>query len=175
MSKEIEIEKTYLAKFLPNNLVKCKSKEMLDIYIPKESKHAKLRIRKSGDSYVITKKSVISEGNASTQLEESIKITPEEFKAFLKIGGNIIKKTRYFYPYKDYVAEIDVFAGKLKGLVLIDFEFKNHKQLKDFVMPDFCLIDVTEEDTIAGGVLSHQSIISISAFLKKLAYKKILL
>lgn len=58
MSQEIEIEKTYLARFLPDNLEKCQSKEMLDIYIPKNSNHAKLRIRKSGSTYVITKKAL---------------------------------------------------------------------------------------------------------------------
>ncbi|MEI6528927.1 MAG: hypothetical protein WCN88_00790 [Candidatus Falkowbacteria bacterium] len=173
MSQEIEIEKTYLAKFLPKGLKKYESKKMLDIYVPKQSKHAKLRIRQSGSSHVITKKSVISENNASTQLEETISISPEEFKAFLKIGSNKISKVRYYYPYKDFVAEIDVFLGKLKGLVLIDFEFKNHKDLNNFVMPDFCLADVTEEETIAGGVLSHHSITSISAVLKKYNYKKI--
>lgn len=175
MSQEIEIEKTYLAKFLPNGLSKCESKKMLDIYLPKKSKHAKLRIRQSGSSYVITKKSLISEDNASTQLEENIKLTPDEFKAFSKISGNRISKTRYYYPYKNQIAEIDVFSGKLKGLVLIDFEFKNQKDLKKFVMPDFCLADVTEEEIIAGGVLSHESMSSVIKSLKRFSYKKIIL
>jgi len=173
MSQEIEIEKTYLAKFLPTGLKKCESKKMLDIYIPKQSKHAKLRIRQSGSSHVITKKSPISENNASTQLEETIKIAPDEFKAFLKMSSNKISKVRYYFPYKNQIAEIDVFLGKHKGLVLIDFEFKNHKDLHNFIMPDFCLADVTEEELIAGGVLSHRSLSSIMPVLKKYNYKKI--
>ena len=43
-----ELEKTYLAKELPN-LEGAKSKEMLDIYFPKDAEHPKLRIRKNGD------------------------------------------------------------------------------------------------------------------------------
>jgi len=175
MSREIEIEKTYLAKFLPKDLEKCESKKMLDIYLPKESKHAKLRVRQSGSTYVITKKSVISKNNASTQLEENINLTLAEFKSLAKISGNRISKIRYYYPYKNQLAEIDVFLGKLKGLVLIDFEFKSHKDLKNFVMPDFCLADVTDEEMIAGGVLSHETMASINQTLKKFSYKKIML
>jgi len=173
MSQEIEIEKTYLAKFLPKGLNKCESRKMLDIYLPKHSKHAKLRVRQSGTNYVITKKSAVSKNNASTHLEESISITFEEFKAFSRISANRISKTRYFYPYQNKIAEIDIFSGKLKGLVLIDFEFKSQKDLENFVMPDFCLADVTEEEVIAGGVLSHNTISSISQVLKKFSYKRI--
>lgn len=93
----------------------------------------------------------------------------------MKIGGNRISKTRYYYPYKNQIAEIDVFSGKLKGLILVDFEFKSHQELDDFIMPDFCLADVTEEDTIAGGVLSHHTISSIRTMLDRFSYKKILL
>ncbi|EKE14181.1 MAG: hypothetical protein ACD_12C00637G0002 [uncultured bacterium] len=173
MSREIEIEKTYLASFLPKDIKKCEFKEMLDIYIPKHSRHAKLRIRKSGPTHVITKKTVISKNNCSTQLEEHINITEDEFKSFMKIGGNRVSKTRFYYPYKGQTAEIDVFSGKLKGLVLIDFEFKNHEELDNFIMPDFCLADVTEEEAIAGGVLSHHTISSIGKVLERYSYKKI--
>lgn len=173
MSHEIEIEKTYLAKFLPSDLKSCKSEKMLDIYLPKESKHAKLRIRQKGESYVITKKTVIDKNDVSTQLEEHIRLSTEEFKSFSKISGNKISKTRYYYPYKNYTAEIDIFSGKLKGLVLVDFEFKNKKEFKNFIMPEFCLADVTQEEIIAGGVLSHNTMNSIGKVLKKFSYRKI--
>jgi len=51
-----EIEKTYLVKYLPEGLVTCKHKEIYDIYLPKDSSHPALRIRKNGDQYEITKK-----------------------------------------------------------------------------------------------------------------------
>ena len=52
----IELEKTYLAKNIPENLQNCKFKEIVDIYIPKYSEHPKLRIRKNGNRYEVTKK-----------------------------------------------------------------------------------------------------------------------
>ena len=175
MKNFIEREKTYLVKYLPVNIEKFPHKEIIDIYIPKESEHAKLRIRKRGNSYVITKKSPVNENDPSIQIEQNIKITEEEFKAFLKISSNIIHKIRFEYPYKTYTAEIDVFLGKLKGLILADVEFRKTKELRTFKIPDFCLIEVTNEPYLAGGVLCHSTFSSINTRLKKYNYKKICL
>lgn len=46
-------------------------------------------------------------------------------------------------------AELDVFTGKLAGLVLIDFEFDSLDAKASFTPPDFILADVTQEDFIA--------------------------
>ena len=173
MSQELEIERTYLAKDLPVGLEKCACREIIDLYLPRKAVHAKLRVRKSGDSYAITKKTPVSEASASIQTEETIKITPEEFKALLKADVRKIEKRRYLYPVGKLTAEIDVFGGKLKGLVLVDFEFNSASEAQNFVMPDFCLADVTEEDYIAGGVLSKYSYRQLKQFLKGYEYKRI--
>ncbi len=43
-----ELERTYLAKELPPDLEKSKSKDMVDIYIPVSANHPHLRIRHRG-------------------------------------------------------------------------------------------------------------------------------
>lgn len=175
MENEIEIEKTYLAKSLPSGLDLCKSKEIIDLYIPKSSPHAKLRIRKSGDSYTITKKKVVNEGDASTQIEQNIEITKEEFDALSQIPANTIRKIRYYYPYGEHTAEIDVFMDRFEGLALIDIEFNSQEELQKCMMPDFCLADVTNEDCFAGGVLSHSDFSDIRDTLEKFNYNKLFL
>jgi hypothetical protein len=40
-------------------------------------------------------------------------------------------------------------------------------------MPDFCLVDVTNEDVVAGGKLAGKTYKTIAAKLKKLGYTKI--
>lgn len=173
MSQNIEIEKTYLARYLPNDLKLANNKRIVDIYLPSSSPHAKLRLRSNGDSYVITKKSLINPQDPSRQLEENIKLNEEEFFALSSADGNRIEKIRYYYPYQGTTAEIDVFLGPLKGLVLIDFEFDNPEEAENFTMPDFCLADVTHEDIIAGGVLNRQTIASLSDFFQKYSYKEL--
>lgn len=58
---------------------------------------------------------------------------------------------RYYYNHEGTTAEVDIFQEALKGLVLIDFEFETIDAKDRFTMPNFCLVEVTQEDFIAGG------------------------
>lgn len=173
IKKELEIEKTYLIKYIPKDLFKCKSRDIEDLYIPKKTKHSRLRVRKSGDYFVITKKLPIKDKNSSFHSEFNLEITKQEFNALRSSKCNIVKKTRFYYPFQKMIAEIDVFRGRHKGLVLVDFEFKNKGELANFKIPDFCLVDVTEEEFTAGGVLCKNSFSKLLPYLKKFNYKKV--
>lgn len=173
MSQELEIEKTYLAKYLPDNLYNCKYVDIEDIYIPKSARHAYLRIRKTSvPSYTITKKEKIDKRSASSHIEHSIEITEEEYNSFKALEGSVVKKRRYFYPYKEHVAEFDIYFSELEGLVLVDFEFMNKGEYMLFEMPDFCLADVTEEEFFAGGVICRSSYASLEKVLIKYNYQR---
>lgn len=170
----IELEKTYLAKFIPDNIKNCKSKEIIDIYIPKVSEHPQIRLRKNGDKFEITKKSPVKEGDASCQQEQTISLTELEFNELAKLEGKRICKVRYFYDYNGRTAEIDIFKELLEGLVLVDFEFDNSEEKDNFQMPDFCLADVTQEKFIAGGMLCGKSYKDIEERLGRLGYCKLI-
>lgn len=169
----IELEKTYLARYIPEGLRNCDCAEVIDIYIPADSVHPKLRIRKNGKKHEITKKQPVYGNDASHQMEQTIKITEDEFDGLSKIAGKRIHKLRYFYNYNGRTAEIDVFQGPLEGLVLVDFEFKTTEGKDKFDMPDFCLADVTQEEFIAGGMLCGKSYEDIMDNLKKFGYLKL--
>ena len=173
----IELERTFLAKKIPDELKNCKFKEIIDIYIPKNiqpPKHAPIRLRKNGDKYEITKKEVVN--NDYSQLrEQTIILSEGEFKEFLKIDGKKIRKIRYYYNYKGKTAEIDVFQDKLKGLILIDFEFENEEDKANFEIPEFCMVEVTNEDFIAGGILCGKSYEDIKKELEEFNYKPLFL
>lgn len=173
MVKEIELERTYLVRHLPEGLEKCESREMLDIYVPISARHPKLRIRKSGSKMVITKKEPIDGKDASRQLEQTIPLNEEEFAELSEIEGKRVQKTRYMYDYRGRTAEIDVFKGDLKGLVLCDFEFGSVKDMKGFAIPDFCLAEVTQEEFLAGGLLCGKSYRDIERELAKYDYVRI--
>lgn len=171
----IELEKTYLAKRIPENLKDCIRKEIIDVYIPKSAEHPKLRLRKNGYEYELTKKESISDVDASRQEEQTITLSEAEFNALNdQIEGKRINKTRYYYGYNGRTAEFDIFQGKLRGLILIDFEFKDTNEKDNFMMPDFCLADVTQKLFIAGGMICGKSYKDIEGNLKKFRYKKLL-
>jgi len=169
----IELEKTYLAKHLPKDLEKSPSKEIIDVYFPKEEEHPKIRIRKRGGEYRITKKQPIQNGDASVQKEQTIVLTEKEFESLNKLEGKRVRKIRYYYPFDNRTAEVDVFQDDLKGLVTVDFEFETEQDKEKFEMPDFCLADVTQEDFIAGGKLCGKTYKEIEKELDKFEYKKL--
>ncbi len=170
---EIELEKTYLAKMLPEGLENFPRKEIIDVYIPADEAHPCLRLRKKGDRYEITKKEPVKEGDASAQSEYTIRLTEKEFNALAVVKGKRTRKTRYEYIYQGNKAEIDIFEDDLKGLVLVDFEFIDAKKKNTFATPDFCLIDVTQDKTFAGGMLCGKKYSDIDKRLNELQYKKI--
>jgi len=169
----IEIEKTFLARELPNGFKNCKSKEIIDIYFPKEAKHPTIRVRKNGDTYEITKKERLDPNDASMQKEHTIPLSKKEFLALSKLDGKKLSKIRHYYDYNGKVAEIDVFQEYLKGLILIDFEFKTVKEKDNFKMPNFCLANVTQDDFIAGEMLCGKKYDDIERELKKHGYKRL--
>lgn len=173
----IELERTFLAKQIPEGLKACKSKEIRDIYIPKAvENHAPIRIRKNGDKYEITKKSTLIEGDHSQMLEQNIVLTREEFLMLEKeISGKKVSKTRYYYPVNGRTAEVDVFSEALIGLVLIDFEFNTVEEKDSFKPPFFCLAEVTQEDFIAGGILCGKKYADLEKDLARFNYQRLFL
>ncbi len=170
---EIELERTYLAKRLPEGLKDCPAKEIKDIYIPETEAHPVLRIRKRGDKYEITKKQPVTGTDSSEQYEHTITLTKDEFNALEQAKGKVVRKIRYYYNHNGAQAEVDVFQDDLAGLVLIDFEFKETSAKNNFPMPDFCLVDVTQDKYFAGGMLCGKKYADIEVHLGALGYKKI--
>jgi len=171
----IELEKTYLAKTIPENLQDCKFKEIIDVYIPKGSEHPKLRLRKNGEKFEITKKEPVVEGDASHQEEQTIKLTKIEFEALNGLEGKRVRKLRYNFDYNNRTAEVDVFQDALEGLVLVDFEFETIEEKDKFEMPNFCLADITQELFTAGGMICGKSYKDIESDLERFGYQKLFL
>jgi CYTH domain-containing protein len=170
----IERELTYLAKHLPEGLIDCEFKEIIDIYLPKESRHPNLRIRKTGNKYEITKKEPVDESDLSEMHEFTTPLTEEEFKALANVDSKKVRKLRYYYNHNGRTAEVDVFQDDLKGLVIIDFEFETSEEKSTFEIPDFCLADITQEEFCAGGMVCGKCYEDLEKDLDKFEYEKIL-
>ncbi len=174
MVVEEELERTFLAKYLPKNLENMKVFELEDNYIPADSLHPILRVRRKGDKTVLTKKYRKVESDSSVMIEETIFLSPEEYGFINQLNGKKFLKKRYLYEYiEGKICEIDIYQGSLKGLVVIDFEFLNMKEKENFIIPDFCLVEVTNEEFLAGGMLCGKSYENLIENLKKFNYEKI--
>lgn len=170
----IELERTFLLKKIPPDLQDFPFKELLDIYIPTASMHPVLRIRKDGDRYELTKK-IPKSADITEYTEATVPLTKEEFVELSQIPGKRIRKIRYAYKIGEQKAEIDVFQDSLKGLILIDFEFRTVRQKNTFVPPDCCLVEISHEPSLGGGYLAGKRYIDIENILDSYKYKRLLI
>ena len=173
-SAEIELEFTFLASALPAEIKGITPKRLVDAYIPESGvEHPNLRLRKRGDVMELTKKVPITEGDASAQYETTIQLNEDEFDALAAVSQRRIVKDRYNVTIDGFPAEVDVFQERLKGLVLIDFEFSSEEERAKFKTPAICLADVTQEKFLAGGLLAGKSYDDIANELQAFSYSEI--
>lgn len=171
---EIELELTYLASKIPDELSGVSPDRLVDIYIPDTGvDHPHLRLRKKGDVCQITKKVPATDGDASTQIEMTIPLDEQEFAALSVSSTKQVVKDRYNVTIDGHPAEVDVFLDGLGGLILIDFEFTDQASKQNFIPPDICKTDVTQEDFVAGGMLAGKTYADIESDLQRLGYQPI--
>ena len=168
---EMEYELTFLLAEIPSEAKEISGITMEDSYLPNDlAVHPRLRIRRKGDEYFLTKKTPVSEGDASAHLEQTIKLDRAEYDALREASTRRVSKTRYAVSIAGHECEVDVFDGMLTGLALIDFEFESKDAMSRFEAPDICGADVTQENFIAGGLLAGRSIDDIKTELDRLGY-----
>lgn len=125
-------------------------------YIAK-NKEFKIRVRKvvkdNDTKYTLTYKKRLSEDvNINTEYE--LEIDKDIFNQLLsKRDGNIIKKKRYLIPFNNLTAELDIFDDKLKGLKLVEVEFKNREEYNNFKKPIWFLDEVTNNSMFSNSNL----------------------
>ena len=173
MSQQLERERTFLAKELPQEIKATKPTRIVDIYIPDTPAHSHFRLRQNGKIYEITKKTSVAAGDASEHIEQTIPLTKDEFVALSGCSAKRVAKDRYRVVINGAPAEVDVFTEDLAGLVLIDFEFDTEDEKDNFIPPSIALADVTQEDFIAGGLLAGKTYDTIAPELARFCYKKL--
>lgn len=60
-------------------------------------------------------------------------------------NGKRVEKTRFTIPYGDSVIELDIYEGDLMGFVSAEVEFPDEASVNSFVIPEWFVVDVTEE------------------------------
>lgn len=169
-----EWERTFLARLVPVEVRDVTPVRLLDVYIPVDSSvHPRLRLRRSDDTFSLTKKLPSRPGDASAHDEQTIPLSQEEFDCMAQVSDRRIHKERYTIELDGNHCDVDVFSGGLEGLVLMDFEFESEVAKNTFVPPEVCLAEVTQEDFIAGGLLAGRTIADIQPELDRFTYKSL--
>lgn len=157
----MEIERKYLINHLPGDLSQFRSKLIEQGYLCSKPT---IRIRKSNDDYILTYKSKLGVeredvGTAIMNHEVELPLTKEAYQTLReKIDGNLIYKTRYLIPLEDgLTAELDIFEGKLKGLIFAEVEFPDEHTANQFTPPQWFGKELSSDKRFSNYKLSKLS------------------
>ena len=153
--ENIEIERKFLVKKIPDNLDTYERIDMIQGYL---NTAPVVRVRKENDDYVLTYKG----SGLLSHSEYNLPLNKEAFEHLLKkCDGIIISKSRYKIPLdNNLTAELDIFKGDLDSLKLVEVEFKSVEESNNFTPPEWFGEDVTTDGRY------HNSYISKYGLLK---------
>lgn len=146
----MEIERKFLIKKLPDNLTSYKARKIEQAYLCTDPV---VRVRRDNDVYYLTYKSK----GMIVREEYNLPLTKEAYGHLLaKADGNIITKTRYEIPEKDNLTiELDVFEGKIDGLLLAEVEFASEEEALGYIPPEWFGEDVSNSTKYHNSTLSR--------------------
>lgn len=136
-----EIERKFLVRNLPGNLGVFQSEEILQGYIP-HTDTIEERLRLKGNRYFHTFKSK----DKKDREESDTEIGAYEFEKLWPLTTAKLEKTRFRIPYAGRTIELDIYYGKLSGLITAEVEFDTLEQQVNFVPPSWFGEDVTENE-----------------------------
>lgn len=155
----MEIERKYLVDKLPEL---SKAEEVWHIEQAYLCGRPTVRIRKKNDEYILTYKSqkglgaLCQEVNARVNQEVELPLSKEAYEHLLaKCDDNVVSKKRYIFRLEDnHKAELDVFSGKLEGLVMVEVEFESTEEIENFVTPEWFGMNVSGDERFSNRMLS---------------------
>lgn len=151
----MEIERKYLIPQLPDGYETYPFHNIEQGYL---CTSPVVRVRREDDTYYLTYK---SKGLLARE-EHNLPLTKEAYDHLIqKADGNILTKKRYLLPLesqKHLTIELDIFEGKLKGLILAEVEFPTVKEAEAFVPPCWFGEDVTLTGKYQNSRLSQLSL-----------------
>lgn len=170
----LEIERKFLIKEIPNDLKNCEKQEILQWYFKQNNKN--IRIRKTTSykkwrkytTYTMTKK----QWSGLVRQENERNLSEKQFWDYREFAKSYqIKKTRYLYPYKKHIIEINQFHDNLDGLRMTEVEFWSEKESQKFISPIRFDIEVTEKKEANN---SYMAVHGLNKLIRKTNYQDII-
>jgi adenylate cyclase len=150
-SMPLEIERKFLVRKLPDDLTSRPHTEISQGYLVSMDDGLQVRLRKSGERYLLTYK----RGIGHVREEREVELTADQFLALWPATeGKRLVKMRYEIPFGDRIVEVDIYGGRHEGLVVAEVEFDAEQAAKDFQPPDWLGDDVTGDPRYSNQLLA---------------------
>lgn len=137
-----EIERKFLITHLPQRLLDGAAKtDIRQGYLFIEDER-ELRLRQRGAEFWLTEK----QGQGLERQEQEVFLDESAFKMLWPLtAGRRIEKSRYVLRDADLCLEFDVFSGELRPLMLLEVEFTSVAASRNFSLPAYVALEVTED------------------------------
>jgi CYTH domain-containing protein len=139
----IEVERKFLVSGPPGGLERYPAKRLEQGYIVIAGDGTEVRVRRADRRTTLT----VKRGTGRVRVEEEIEIEPERFTRLWGLTeGRRLEKTRHELPVgPDLTAELDVYAGRLAGLMTAEVEFPSADEAEAFVPPEWFGAEITDD------------------------------
>lgn len=136
----MEIERKFLTKSVPFAWEEYPSYQISQCYI---STLPTIRLRQMDTQYILTIK---GKGHMAKE-ELELLLTEEEYMHLKqKAETPVLEKVRYQIPIENgLIAELDIYKGRLQGLMTTEVEFFSVAEAKAFVPPAWFGKEITED------------------------------
>jgi CYTH domain-containing protein len=144
MNKEMkEIECKYLIQNPPENYSDWDCTEIRQGYLAVTDDGREVRIRKKGDAFFQTVK--LEKGFYREEIE--IPITKDQFDVLWPAtSGKRINKKRFTINYNGQLIEMDIYQGRLEGLIVAEVEFDNEENCRRFEPPSWFDKEISNDE-----------------------------
>ena len=137
----IEIERKFCVQEMPN-LTAHSGVAIAQGYLAVDVAGTEIRVRREGGHYYQTVKT----GMGIKRIEVEMALTRVQFDILWPLtAGRRVKKVRYELTEGKWTIELDVYRGRLKGLVVAEVEFESVAESARFVPPPWFGGEVTDD------------------------------
>jgi len=135
-----EIERKFVVDRLPDEIAAGASQHIRQGYLSIEPAAVRLRSRDDA-TYELTVKSP----GGLRRAEVNLPLTADQFEELWPLVQRSVEKHRALHEIDGGTAEIDVYHGKLDGLVVVEVEFQSEADAQAFTPPAWFGVEVTED------------------------------
>jgi CYTH domain-containing protein len=150
---QTRLRRTFLLQNLPEPLTRADEHlQFFDNYI----KDTRIRLRQIRSpqtkqwTRILEQGFPLDENDLRVWRKSEIFLNDSEYQTFERFEGREIRKNRYFHTTNGKNFEIDVYLGDLWGLTLAKIYFETLEELKAFEMPEFAVMEVTNNGFFTG-------------------------
>lgn len=135
-----EIERKFVVERLPDDIARGASEHIRQGYLSIEPAEVRLRSRDDA-TYELAVKSL----GGLRRAEVNLPLTAEQFEELWPLVQRSVEKDRALHEVEGRTAEVDVYRGKLAGLVVVEIEFPSETDAQAFTPPAWFGLEVTED------------------------------